>query len=128
VLTTHAVADRLAPGGSVISIGTIGAERGGRSYGAAKAGLAAWNAFLSAELGPRDITANVISAGFIADTNFFRDRLTTARRGALVAATHVKRPGRPGDIAETAHFLASPGARQITGQTIHVDGGAFTTR
>ena len=34
----------------------------------------------------------------------------------------------PGDIAETAHFLASPGARQITGQTIHVNGGAFTTR
>ena len=45
-----------------------------------------------------------------------------------MAATHVKRPGGPGDIAETAHFLASPGARQITGQTIHVNGGAFTTR
>ena len=45
-----------------------------------------------------------------------------------MAATHVKRPGQPGDIAETAHFLASPGARQITGQTIHVNGGAFTTR
>jgi len=45
-----------------------------------------------------------------------------------MAATHVKRPGRPGEIAEAAHFLASPGARQITGQTIHVNGGAFTTR
>jgi 3-oxoacyl-[acyl-carrier protein] reductase len=43
-------------------------------------------------------------------------------------ATHDKRPGRPDDIAQTAHFLASPGARHITGQTIHVNGGAFTTR
>jgi 3-oxoacyl-[acyl-carrier protein] reductase len=128
VLTTHAVADRLAPGGSVISIGTIGAERGGGSYGAAKAGLAAWNAFLSAEIGPRGITANVISAGYIEETNFFRDRLTPQRREALIAAAHDRRPGRPGDIADTALFLASPGARHITGQTIHVNGGAFTTR
>ena len=128
VLTTHAVADLLAGGGSVISIGTIGAERGGGSYGAAKAALASWNAYLSAEIGPRGVTANVISAGYIAGTNFFRDRLTGQRRESLIAATHDKRPGRPDDIAETAHFLASPGARHITGQTIHVNGGAFTTR
>jgi 3-oxoacyl-[acyl-carrier protein] reductase len=128
VLTTHAVADRLAPGGSVISIGTIGAERNGGSYGAAKAALAAWNADLSSEIGPRGVTANVISAGYIAGTNFFRDRLTPQRRETLIAATHDKRPGEPDDIAETAYFLASPGARHITGQTIHVNGGAFTTR
>jgi 3-oxoacyl-[acyl-carrier protein] reductase len=128
VLTTHAVASRLAAGGSVISIGTIGAERGGGSYGAAKAALAAWNAFLSADIGPRGVTANVISAGYIEGTNFFRDRMTPQRRDALIEATHDKRPGRPDDIAQTAHFLASPGARHITGQTIHVNGGAFTTR
>ena len=128
VLTTYAVADLLAAGGAVISIGTIGAERNGGSYGAAKAALASWNADLSAEIGPRGVTANVISAGYIAGTNFFRDRLTSQRRETLVAATHDKRPGKPDDIAETAHFLASPGARHITGQTIHVNGGAFTTR
>ncbi len=128
VLTTHAVADRLAPGGSVISIGTIGAERGGGSYGAAKAALAAWNADLSSDIGPRGVTANVISPGYTEATGFFAGRLTPQRREALIAATHDKRPGRPDDIAETAHFLASPGARHITGQTIHVNGGAFTTR
>jgi 3-oxoacyl-[acyl-carrier protein] reductase len=95
VLATHALAGRLRAGGSVISISSIGAERGGGSYGAAKAGLAAWSADLSAELGPRGVTANVISPGYIAGTGF---------------------------------FLASPGARHITGQTIHVNGGAFTTR
>ena len=128
VLTTNAVADLLAAGGSVISIGTIGAERGGGSYGAAKAALASWNVYLSAEIGPRGVTANVISAGYIAGTNFFRDKLTSQRRETLIAATHDKRPGRPDDIAETAYFLASPGARHITGQSIHVNGGAFTTR
>jgi NAD(P)-dependent dehydrogenase (short-subunit alcohol dehydrogenase family) len=32
------------------------------------------------------------------------------------------------DIAETAYFLASGGARHITGQNLHVNGGAHTTR
>jgi 3-oxoacyl-[acyl-carrier protein] reductase len=128
VLTTHALGGRLAAGGSVISIGTIGAERGGGSYGAAKAGLAACNAYLSADVGPRGVTANVISAGYIEGTNFFRDRMTPQRRELLIAATHDKRAGHADDIAQTAHFLASPGARHITGQTIHVNGGAFTTR
>ena len=128
VVTTQAVADLMPPGGSVISIGSIGAERGAGSYGAAKAALAAWNLGVSAELGPSGVTANVISAGYIEGTDFFRDRLTSARREALIGATHDKRPGSTQDIAETAFFLASPGARHITGQTIHVNGGAFVTR
>jgi 3-oxoacyl-[acyl-carrier protein] reductase len=128
VLTTEAVASLIPDGGSVISIGSIGAERGAGSYGAAKAALAAWNLTVSAELGPRGVTANVVSAGYIAGTDFFAGRLTTARRDTLIAATHDKRPGRTQDIAETVFFLASPGARHITGQTIHVNGGAYLTR
>ncbi|MGH3851009.1 MAG: SDR family oxidoreductase, partial [Pseudonocardiaceae bacterium] len=46
----------------------------------------------------------------------------------LIAATHDKRAGTPDDIADAVYFLASPGARHITGQTIHVNGGAHTTR
>jgi NAD(P)-dependent dehydrogenase (short-subunit alcohol dehydrogenase family) len=128
VLTTEAVKDKLVSGGSVISLGSIGAERGAGSYGVAKAALAAWNISLSSEIGPRGVTANVISAGYIAGTGFFRDSLTSERREALIAATHDKRPGEVADIAETAFFLASPGARHITAQTIHVNGGAFPTR
>ncbi|WP_250301165.1 SDR family oxidoreductase [Streptomyces sp. A 4/2] len=128
VLTTASVQDKLTPGSSILSIGSIGAERRGGSYGASKAALAAWNASLSSELGPRGITSNVISAGYIAGTNFFRGQMTDERHQALVQETHDKRPGTLDDITETAYFLASPGARHVTGQTIHVNGGAFTTR
>jgi 3-oxoacyl-[acyl-carrier protein] reductase len=128
VLTTEAVAGLIPDGGSVISIGSIGAERGAGSYGAAKAALAAWSLTVSSELGPRGVTANVVSAGFIAGTDFFAGRLTDTRRETLIAATHDKRPGRTQDIADTVFFLASPGARHITGQTIHVNGGAYLTR
>jgi 3-oxoacyl-[acyl-carrier protein] reductase len=123
VLTTASVQDKLTSGSSVISIGSIGAERRGGSYGASKAALAAWNTSLSAELAPHGITSNVISAGYVAGTNFFRGQMTDERHNALVQETHNKRPGTPEDIAQTAHFLASPGARHITGQTIHVNGG-----
>lgn len=128
VLTTASVQDKLTGGSAVISIGSIGAERRGGSYGAAKAALAAWNASLSAELAPQGVTCNVISAGYISGTNFFHGRLSDERRRALVAETHNKRAGTVDDIAQTAYFLASPGARHLTGQTIHVNGGAFTTR
>ncbi|WP_369185626.1 SDR family NAD(P)-dependent oxidoreductase [Streptomyces sp. Y1] len=128
VLTTTALQDRLADGSAVLSIGSIGAERRGGSYGAAKAALAAWNASLSAELAPRGVTCNVISSGYVAGTNFFGGPLADERHRALVEETHNKRPGTVDDIAETAWFLASPGARHITAQTVHVNGGAFSTR
>ena len=128
VLTTTAVLGKLRAGGSIINVGSIGAEYASTSYGAAKAAVAAWTAGLSAEVGARGLTANVISPGYIAETDFFRGKLTEERKAALIGATHNGRAGQPGDIAETAYFLASDGARHITGQTLHVNGGAHTTR
>ncbi|MGW7515647.1 SDR family NAD(P)-dependent oxidoreductase [Streptomyces sp. NPDC054796] len=127
-LTTHALADRLAEGGAVIHLGSIAADKGNGAYGAAKAGLAAWNVGLARELGVRGITANVVAPGYIAETEFFGDALTGERRNQLVADTALKRAGVPEDVAETVAFLASEGGRHITGQVIAVNGGAHSTR
>jgi 3-oxoacyl-[acyl-carrier protein] reductase len=127
VLTTTLIEARLAEGGAVVSVGSIAADKGAGAYGAAKAGLASWNVDLAAQLGPRGVTANVVVPGYI-DTEFLRDRMTERRRQGLVEATMTGRPGTPGDIAGTVHFLASPAARQITGQVLAVNGGAWTSR
>ncbi len=124
VLMTIAVADRFTEGGSVINISSIAADNGAGAYGAAKAALASWNIDLARELGPRGVTANVVSPGYIADTEFFRDHLSDQRRAGLIAATFTGRPGTPDDIAGAVTFLASPAARQITGQVLPVNGGA----
>jgi 3-oxoacyl-[acyl-carrier protein] reductase len=129
VLTTAALAERLTPdSGAVISMSSIAADRGAGSYGAAKAALANWNLSAAGELGRRGVTANVISPGYIADTEFFRDRMTDERRAHLIAETKTGRQGAPSDIAGTAYFLAGPGARHITGQVVNVNGGAYTSR
>ncbi|NSC21114.1 SDR family oxidoreductase [Streptomyces albus subsp. chlorinus] len=127
-LTTKAVEDRLTAGGAVVSIGSIAADKGSGSYGAAKAGLASWNLDLARQLGPRDITANVVSPGYIADTEFFGDHLTPERRAHLIESTMLGRPGRPDDIAGAVAFLASPAARDITAQVLNVNGGEHGTR
>ncbi|MGW2230399.1 SDR family NAD(P)-dependent oxidoreductase [Streptomyces formicae] len=127
-LTTRALDERLAEDGAVVHIGSIAADQGAGSYGASKAGLATWNIGLAHELGARSITANVVAPGYIADTEFFRDKLTDERRGQLVANTATGRPGSPEDVAGAVAFLASPSARHITGQVLHVNGGAHTTR
>jgi 3-oxoacyl-[acyl-carrier protein] reductase len=125
VLTTTALADRLT--GAVVHLGSIAGARGPGSYGASKAALALWNADVAAELGPRGVTSNVVAPGFTAGTEFFRGRLTGERRTALLEATLTKREGQVGDIAGTVHFLASPAARHLTGQVLHVNGGAYVT-
>ncbi|MGQ4615915.1 SDR family oxidoreductase [Nocardia sp. R7R-8] len=128
VLTTSALRDRLRPGGAVINVGSIGAEYAAGSYGAAKAALAAWSAGLSAQLAPKGVTVNTVAPGYIENTDFFQGQLSEQRRTWLIDSTHDKRAGDPDDVAGLIEFLASPYARHITGQTIHVNGGAHTTR
>jgi 3-oxoacyl-[acyl-carrier protein] reductase len=125
VLVTTALAPRLADHGRVVTIGSIAARRGAGSYGAAKAAVEGWSASVAADLGPRGITANVVAPGLVLETEFFGDRLTEQRRQRLVAETRNGRAGMPEDVAATVRFLCSPEAGHITGQVLHVNGGAY---
>lgn len=128
VLVTAALSDRLADDARVVTIGSIAARIGAGPYGAAKAAVEAWTASAASELGARGITANVVAPGLIVDTEFFRGRLTDEGIERRLAATRNGRAGVPADVAATVRFLASPDAGHLTGQVIHVNGGAYLGR
>ncbi|WP_323373689.1 SDR family NAD(P)-dependent oxidoreductase [Plantactinospora alkalitolerans] len=128
VLVTAALAARFTENARVVTIGSIAARQGAGSYGAAKAAVEAWTASLASELGPRGGTANVVAPGLIVATEFFRDRMTDDGVRQRVAATRNGRAGTTDDVAATVSFLASPAAGHLTGQVIHVNGGAYLGR
>lgn len=124
-LMVHAAGPLLRrPGGRVVNISSIAAFRGGGDiYSAAKAGVVGLTYSLAGTLGPQGITVNAVSPGVILGTEFFGDRMTDERRKRTVAQVPVERPGRPEDIAEAVHYVASPGASYVNGEVLHVNGG-----
>ncbi len=109
--------------GSIIFIGSVSpflGVPGQANYAAAKAGLVGLARALAREVASRSITVNVIAPGLIA-TDMTRD---LAPDGPVAATTiPLGRVGEADDVAALAAFLASDGARYITGAVVPVDGG-----
>jgi 3-oxoacyl-[acyl-carrier protein] reductase len=77
----------------------------------------------AAILGPRGIRVNAVAPGVI-DTDMSNFTKTEAGREVTLGMQALKRIGKPEDIADVVAFVASDGARWITGASIPVDGGA----
>lgn len=130
VLLTEALLPLLRrPGGRVVLLSSIAAQRGGGGpYSAAKAALHGWVLDLAARLGPEGATANVVSPGYVAETEFFGDRMTAQGHADRVAQTLVGRAGVPRDIADAVCWLAGESGGYVTGQIINVNGGSVLGR
>ncbi|WP_034090526.1 3-oxoacyl-[acyl-carrier-protein] reductase [Streptacidiphilus albus] len=94
---------------------------GQANYAASKAGLVGFARSLARELGPRNITVNVVAPGFV-DTDMTAV-LSAERRAEIVAGVPLGRYADPAEIASTVRFLSSDEAAYITGAVIPVDGG-----
>ena len=112
-------------GGTIINIGGMSAHIGskGRAHVmTAKAGLIGFTRGLAHDLGADRITANCVVPGAI---NTTRPQTSLNPAHHLTHGTITGERGSPDDVAAMVCFLAGPGGRNITGQTIHVNGGAF---
>lgn len=110
--------------GRIVNIASITAQTGGVSgglhYSAAKGGVISLTKTLARDLGPFNVTVNVISPGQI-ETDM--GALKGDARERVEAMIPLRRMGTPEDVAYVALFLASPAAGYITGATIDVNGG-----
>ncbi len=75
---------------------------------------------LARELGPREITVNLVQPG-ATDTDM--NPANSDHANELRGMTPLGRYGMPEDVAAAVAFLASPAARQITGISVTVAGG-----
>jgi 3-oxoacyl-[acyl-carrier protein] reductase len=111
--------------GSVINIGGLSAHTGARHRAhvvTAKAGLIGFTRALAHDLSENGITVNCVVPGLIG-TPRPKDRPEPAHH--LTHGTISGARGAPDDVAATVRFLCSPAARYITGQAVHVNGGAY---
>src|SRR6202041_2468689 len=77
----------------------------------------------AAILGPQGIPVNAVAPGVI-DTDMSNFAKTEAGREVTLGMQALKRIGKPEDVADVVAFVASDGARWITGASIPVDGGS----
>jgi NAD(P)-dependent dehydrogenase (short-subunit alcohol dehydrogenase family) len=101
-------------------------------YAASKGAVISLTKTAAQQLGPHNINVNAVCPGIVR-TKLYDDliRVTAQKEGIsvddalrrAVKAIPLERANEPDDIAAMAVFLASPGARNITGQSFNVDGG-----
>src|SRR5260370_14819095 len=113
--------------GTVINIGGLTAYTRASERAhvvTAKAALGGLTRALAHELAEFDITVNCVSPGLI-------DTVRKAASATSAPAHHADhqpllgRRGRPDEIGSAVVWLAGPGGRFITGQTLHINGGAY---
>jgi 3-oxoacyl-[acyl-carrier protein] reductase len=125
IVASKAALAHLGKGGRVINVGSYFADRVPASvlgvYSASKSALVAFTKGLARELGPKEITVNLVQPGSI-DTDMNPAGGPYAE--TLKQFMALGRYGAPEDIANTVAFLASAKAQYVTGSTLTVDGGA----
>jgi NAD(P)-dependent dehydrogenase (short-subunit alcohol dehydrogenase family) len=124
---------RQSAGCSIVNVSSMAATRAltrNGGYGAAKAGIESITRWLAVELARRGtgIRVNAIAPGFVVgDQNrsllIGEDGELTARGATIVEQTPLARFGEPEELVSTVVWLASDGARFVTGVVVPVDGG-----
>jgi enoyl-[acyl-carrier protein] reductase I len=117
-------------GGSILTLSYLGSERVFPNYnvmGVAKAALEATVRYLAADVGPKNIRVNAVSAGPIktlaaAGISGFSSILNVYKERAPL-----RRNVDASEVAEAAAFLLSDAGRGITGEVMMVDAGFHAT-
>jgi 3-oxoacyl-[acyl-carrier protein] reductase len=116
---------RKSGAGAIVNIGGMSAHTGSKNrihVTTAKAGLIGLTRGLAHDLAADNITVNYVSPGMIGTP---RDPSKPEPQHHSTNRPLTGNRGVPDDVAAMVRFLCGPGARYITGQSLHANGGAF---
>jgi len=128
--TLQATAPEIAAGGSFTAISSIDSASpvpGLAPYCASKAGLEALVRSAALELGPSGVRCNAVLPGLVRTPLMEAQLQRPGVEDAFLAQTPLRGIAAGAEIGDVVAFLASPGARWITGASIPVDGGMSLT-
>jgi 3-oxoacyl-[acyl-carrier protein] reductase len=114
-------------GGRIVNVSSRSAFQPalrGAHYAASKAGIIAFTRNAALELAPYGITVNALAPG-LTDTAQPRYGMTEDEIASAASLVPLGRIAQPEDMLPTVLFLCGPGGAYITGQTHHVNGGAW---
>jgi enoyl-[acyl-carrier protein] reductase I len=126
VAVARSTAPLMTEGGSMLTLSYLGAVRVVQNYnvmGVAKAALEASVRYLAADLGPKKIRVNAISAGPIKTASARGIKDFSKLLDNFAEKAPLRRNTEPGEVADTAVFLASDLGRGVTANVIYVDAG-----
>ncbi|MFJ7214490.1 SDR family NAD(P)-dependent oxidoreductase [Amycolatopsis sp. NPDC098790] len=127
-LMTRAAGARMAAGGAIVNVSSIGARQptpGLGHYEATKAAVDALTRSAALELAPRGIRVNAVAPGPVLTPMTAGFAADTAARAAWEARIPLGRIAAVEDVVPAVVFLA--GATHITGVSLAVDGGQLLT-
>jgi 3-oxoacyl-[acyl-carrier protein] reductase len=119
--TLQEAARRVREGGRIVVVSSGGTKMHFANmalYLGSKGAIEQFARSLSLELGPRNVTVNILSPGFT-DT----DMLPEEYRAYGASLSPFNRVGTPQDVADVSAFLASDASRWVTGQNLQAGGG-----
>jgi 3-oxoacyl-[acyl-carrier protein] reductase len=110
--------------GKIISISSLAAQgsSGQINYSASKAGLIGLTRTLAKEYGPKGITSNLVTVGYV-ETDMTKNHMVDALREFWLKFCPLKKVGSAEDIANAVFFLASSQGGFINGEELRVSGG-----
>ena len=126
VTVARAMAPLMRKGGSLTTLTYLGSTRVVQNYnvmGVAKAALEASVRYLASDLGVQNIRVNAISAGPIKTASARAIKDFSKVLDNVAALAPLRRNTDPGEVADTAVFLASDLGRGVTGNVLYVDAG-----
>jgi 3-oxoacyl-[acyl-carrier protein] reductase len=114
--------------GRIINIGGWANFAGAAQHAhvlAAKSGLVGLTKALAHELGPSDVTVNLLSPGLIETAEDDPKRVAERRVNFSLERIPLRRVGAPDDISQAVVALAGDAMAYVTGAIIHVNGGLY---